>query len=205
MLYISKFKHCIFDFDGVIIDSEKKKFKDLQGILKKYAFNLSDDYFFKFIGKKRAYFIKELNNETLNNNLEKIMVEVHKKDFDLNEFVLIPGLIDFLNFLKTKNIKAHIATGSSEEFVFEVLNYFKIKNYFSHILTGDQIKESKPSPKVYLELLKKINNESAFVVEDSPAGIISAKKAKLFVVSLIEHEESDMFVSDFFELLKIID
>ena len=132
------------------------------------------------------------------------MDEVHKKDFDLDDLVLIPGLIDFLCFLKNNNVEAHIATGSSQDFVFKVLELFKIKKYFSHILTGDQVKESKPSPKIYLELRRKINNESAFVIEDSSAGIISAKKAKFFVISLIEHDESDLFVSDFFELLKII-
>jgi beta-phosphoglucomutase-like phosphatase (HAD superfamily) len=84
MLYISKFKHCIFDFDGVIIDSERLKFKNLKDILKKYDFDLKDDYFFDFVGKKRGYFIKELKNKKLNENLSEIMTEIHRIDFDLS-------------------------------------------------------------------------------------------------------------------------
>lgn len=202
MSFISRFKHCIFDFDGVIINSEKKKFKDLQTVLKKYDFNLSDNYFIKFIGKKRSFFIKELNNENLNNYLDQIMFEIHEKDFDLKEYELITGLIDFLNFLKNNNIDTHIATGSSQKFVSTILKHFNIDKYFKHIITGDEVKDSKPSPTIYLEMLKRIDNESAFVVEDSPAGIISAKKANIYVVSLINHEDADLVVSNFFELLK---
>lgn len=58
MLYIQKFKHVIFDFDGVIIDSEKQKFADLQETLKEYDFYLKDEEFNNFIGKKRAFFFK---------------------------------------------------------------------------------------------------------------------------------------------------
>ena len=204
MLSISKFKHCIFDFDGVVIDSEKKKFKDMQDVLKKYDFNLNKNYFFKFIGKKRSLFILELNTEKLNSNLEEIMCEIHKKDYELKDYELIPDLIKFLDFLKNKNIQAHIATGSSKEFVLKILNHFNIREYFKYIITGDQVSESKPSPKVYLEMLKKINDEPAFVVEDSPAGIMSAKKAGLFVVSLIKHDKADFVVSNFSDFLKKI-
>ncbi len=203
MLYIQKFKHVIFDFDGVIVDSEKKKFEDLQKILKNYNFSLKNEEFKKFIGKKRAFFLKEQNHDIINNNIEEIMTKVHKKDFQIHKYDLTKGLTDFLTFLENKGIKMHIATGSSEKFVLKILEKFNIKKYFTYIITGDQVSESKPSPKVYLEIKNKINDEPAFVIEDSAAGILSAKRAGFFVISFLEHDKADVMVHNFLELLQI--
>lgn len=48
----------------------------------------------------------------------------------------------------------------------------------------------------------KINNESAVVIEDSLAGIISAKRAGFFVISFIEHEYADLTVQNHEDLLQ---
>ena len=78
----------------------------------------------------------------------------------------------------------HIATGSSKEFVSSFLQKHKISKYFSKILTGDVIHESKPNPKIYLEMNNLLQSREVVVIEDSPAGVQSAKKAGLFVLGL---------------------
>jgi len=52
MLSIENVKHIVLDFDGVIVDSETKKFSDLQEILKGYNYDLDNSNFRNFIGKK---------------------------------------------------------------------------------------------------------------------------------------------------------
>ena len=52
-------KGVIFDFDGVIADTEPIKFKRFKKILEKYKYNLDEKDFPKFIGKRTAYFLKE--------------------------------------------------------------------------------------------------------------------------------------------------
>ncbi len=180
MLSMKNIEHAVFDFDGVIVDSERKKFADLQEILKKYAYVLSDSKFKQFIGKKRGRFLQEIGIS----NSNELMKEVHEKDRDYKDIQLIDGLLEFLEFLQKRDIMMHIATGSSKEFVLSLLEKHNISQYFSKIITGDDVQESKPNPKIYLVMKKELQSENIVVIEDSPAGVTAAKKADLFTIGL---------------------
>ena len=130
-----KIEHVVFDFDGVIIDSERKKFVDLRAILKENSYVLSDSKFNDFIGKKRGHFLQEIGVP----NTDEIMKIVHKKDLSNDDLLLVEGLLGFLKFLQQKSIKMHIATGSSKDFVSLFLQKYAITEYFSEIITGDEI------------------------------------------------------------------
>lgn len=202
MLSILKFNHCVFDFDGVIVDSEKKKFKDMRSVLKKYDIFLKDDDFSKFVGKKRGFFLRENFSHLLNDtDINEIMKNIHELDTSDDSLILVEDFMNFLNILYDHKIVMHIATGSSKKFVLNILNKFGIKKYFSNIITGDDVIESKPSPEIYLKIKKIIGNESIFVVEDSIAGVLSAKSAGLFVVSFVNIDSADIYVQNFKEIL----
>lgn len=200
MLSIGKIKHVIFDFDGVIIDSERQKFKDLQQILSEYKHILSDSQFPNFIGKKRGQFLIELGIK----NIDEIMAKVHEIDSTYDSLELVDGLTDFLEFLHRNGVKMHIATGSSKEFVLKNLSQNNIANYFTEIITGDEITESKPNPVVYLEMKKRIGSEGVIVIEDSPAGIQAAKRAQLFVIGFGVDLESDIEFESYVSLIKYL-
>lgn len=180
MISTENIQHVVFDFDGVIIDSERQKFADLKDILNTYNYNLNDSEFRNFVGKKRGQFLKEKKIT----HIDEIMKKAHKLDQIHTDLPLIDGVKQFLMFLKNKNIKMHIATGSSKEFVLFHLDKHAICSYFSQILTGDDIKESKPHPKIYLEIKKRLDNQHIIVIEDSPVGVQSAKQAGLCVIGL---------------------
>lgn len=188
MLSIENVKHIIFDFDGVIVDSENKKFSDLQEVLSTYNYTLNDSEFRNFIGKKRGAFLREKGLS----NIEEIMEQIHEIDKDFREISIVSGLKEFLSFLQEKKIKMHIATGSSKKFVEALLEKHDISKYFTEILTGDDIKESKPNSRVYLEMKQRLNDNNILVIEDSPAGVESAKKAGLFVIGLGENLNADI-------------
>jgi len=130
------------------------------------------------------------------------MKKIHQKDYEITNLKLIKGLKDFLNFLKQKKMSVHIATGSSREFVLSILKKNNILQYFSEIITGDEIKESKPNPKVYLELKKRVLDKNIIVIEDSPAGVESAKKANLFVIGLGKNLNADIEFESYDEIIK---
>ena len=197
MLSIENIKDVIFDFDGVIIDSEKKKFKNIQNILKDYNFNLNDSEYHNFIGKKRAKFLEEIGVS----NIEEIMSKIHAKDSD--DFILIEDLLSFIEFLHKNKIKMHIATGSLRKFVEQLLIKHNIKKYFSEIITGDEIDESKPNPKIYIEMKKRISSNHIVVIEDSPVGVKAAKDAELFVIGLGINLNANIECSSYKDLLKL--
>ena len=199
MSFIKNVEHVVFDFDGVIVDSEKKKFADLQEILKDDSYTLFDSEFSNFIGKKRGSFLQDIGIS----NTEEIMKKVHEKDLNY-DFRLIEGFLEFLKLLQQKNIKMHIATGSSRKFVLSLLQKHNISQYFSEILTGDEVKESKPNPKIYLEMKNRLQSENIIVIEDSPAGVTAAKSAGLFVIGLGKNLAADIEFTGYAEIIEYI-
>lgn len=177
-------KAIVFDFDGVIIDSEKiwldakiKALKKNKIKLKKNTnFNsyigISSRIFFKkFIPKKN--YINTINNvnQSYNHLLEK-------------EFSKIPKLNKgILNILKLPNLKFCIVSNNSKDFILKSLKSHNILKYFEKkfIIALRKTKLRKPLPYGYLEILKKLNckpNE-IIVIEDSSTGIKAAKKARI--------------------------
>ncbi len=197
MLSIENIKHVVFDFDGVIIDSERQKFSDLKEILSEYNYTLKNSEFRNFIGKKRGQFLKEKEIP----DIDEIMIKVHKKDSESNNLKLVEGLKEFLVFLKNKNLQMHIATGSSKDFVLSLLDKHHLTLYFSEIITGDDVKESKPDPRIYLEIKNRLINQKIIVIEDSPAGVKSAKNAGLFVIGLGNDLGADIEFSTYKEII----
>ena len=200
MLSIQKIKHIIFDFDGVIVDSERRKFSNLQEILKEYNYDLQNSEFLNFIGKKRGAFLKEKKLRDVN----QIMEKVHEKDMKFNSFSLVEDIKELLQFLKKKHIFCHIATGSSKLFVNSILKKYELLYYFTHIISGDDIEQSKPNPAVYEEMKKRIACNDLIVIEDSPAGVLAAKRAQLFVIGLGENLNADREFSTIKEFLDFL-
>jgi beta-phosphoglucomutase len=173
-------KLILFDFDGVIVDTEQERFKKLQNLAKNEGIIISDNFFANIVGKKTTAFLRELN---INKNIiEKIYRE-------LQQNVSVPPLI--LGADKTikklsHNYRLAIVTGSKKVIVNKILEYYKLKEHFSFIISGENFTSSKPDPECYNLAVKKAQMPSSemLVIEDSKAGIISAKKAGLIVWAL---------------------
>lgn len=177
-------KAIVFDFDGVIVDSEKiwlnvkKKALIKCNIKIKKNINLnpysgvSSKIFFKKFIPKEAY----QNNikcviKTYNNLLKKSFAKTPK----LNEKIL--------SILKIKNLQFCIVSNNSKKFILICLKKHNISKYFKKkfIVALRKSEFRKPLPYGYLLILKKLNCKPSeiIVVEDSFAGIKAAKKAKI--------------------------
>lgn len=107
------------------------------------------------------------------------------------------GFLELVTFLKSKNIKLGIATGSSLDLVkhyFSIIN-INVNDYFDGVATIDDVTVGKPSPMVYQVACKKlkVKPSECYAIEDSPNGINSAKSAgvtPLMVVDLVKPNAS---------------
>ncbi|MDP4011990.1 MAG: HAD-IA family hydrolase [Candidatus Nanoarchaeia archaeon] len=203
----------IFDFDGVIVDSEKAKFETLKKLLKKEKVILNKICFRYMVGMKtkpflKKYFKKELSNEQINNiysERERYQLQNLKKYSKP-----IKGVKNFIGFLKNNHIKIGLATGSKKEVVNKILNEIGMKNKFDFKVTGEQFKTSKPNPEVYNKAIKKskTSKKEIMAIEDSAAGIKSAKGAGLFCVGITtsqskkELKRADLIVNSFNQIQK---
>ncbi|RGQ83820.1 HAD family phosphatase [Megamonas rupellensis] len=178
-------KGLIFDMDGLILDTESISNKLLIDIFSKYDINLNEEIISKTIGleKKKAMKVFE---EYLGDNIPiKDIINLHKKvvnDYlEKNGVPVKLGLIELLNYLDEEKIKKVVATSSYRKVAENVLIRANVYNRFDDIICGDEIKESKPSPDIFLKALEKLNlsADEVIVLEDSRMGILAAHRAKI--------------------------
>lgn len=178
----------IFDFDGVLVDSERKKFRDLQIVLKPFNLNLKKHDFQKMLGRKTDSFLSARFPNLSKSQIDKIVELRRQRQFSKIP-KLMPGTVGLIKFLKLKKIKTVITTGSSRALVNSVLKKNSANRLFDLVVTGNEFKKSKPSPECYKVTLKKLRlpSEKVVVIEDSVAGIKAAKAANCKVIGVMTY------------------
>ncbi len=175
-------KACIFDLDGVIVDTAKYHYLAWKELAKglNFDFTEKDNERLKGVSRMRSLDIlleigkKELDKETklkfAENKNKKYLEYILKMTPD----EILPGVIDFLEDLRNKNIK--IALGSASKNAMTILNQLKLKDYFEVVIDGTKVSKAKPDPEVFLKGAEALNlkPEECLVFEDAEAGIEAA-------------------------------
>ena len=213
---LEKKKAVIFDLDGTLVDSmwmwKKIDIEYLAG----FGYSCPDDLQRKIEGmsfSETAVYFK--NRFHLPDSLEEIKnawirmsIEKYRKEVPLKK-----GAREFLEYLKSRHIKAGIATSNGRMMVDAVLESLHIQNYFQAVSTACEVAAGKPAPDIYLKVAGLLGAAPAdcAVFEDIPAGIMAGKNAGMTVYAvedefsrhLREEKErlADYFIEDFFELL----
>lgn len=201
----------IFDFDGVIVDSEKihkKTFEDLLGL------SISDErWYIEFAGtgSKRIFskLIEENNLKLDADSLVEKRMGLFEEYVDQGEIQLMPGIFEFLHLLEKRHIKTAIASGGHSGYIDKIINQYQF--VFDFIVSADDIPYRKPDPRVFLYASKNLDvePEECVVFEDSYSGAQAAIDARMKLVwfqtypSLIA-PKCDLVVKDFVDP-KIID
>ena len=196
---IGYMKNIVFDMDGVIFDTEKIWAKAYDEASVKFGQNF-DEKFRKYCCGRNAQSTIDIMQKKFP-DVDAVEVRAFMRKFvddttAKNGVEIKPGFVELLEFLKTKNIKLALATGSE---MHVVENYFEsvglnVYDIFDAIVSGNMVKKAKPDPEVYATACKLLeeNPENCIAIEDSPNGIESAGKAgleTLFVVDQIQPDE----------------
>jgi len=183
-------KALIFDFDGIIIDTETPEYISWTEIYTKHGATLPLEVWEKAVGSSReafnplAYLAEQISKDI---DLDKIDMQQQERSISLAmEQPILPGVVDYLKDAKLLGMKLAIASSSHRDWVHGNLKRVGLFEYFDVICTCDQVEKVKPDPDLFnfaLEQLGLIPDE-AIVFEDSPNGIKAAKKAGLFCVAI---------------------
>ena len=177
----------LFDFDGVLADSEPVHFECWQEILQTFGLHLDwKTYTEQGIGisdRKLLGFLCDRADPPM--DVEQLIAEFpRKKDmfrarmlerqpFSTEVFELLPELRDY---------QLAVVTSSGRTEVEPVLEKAGLRNFFHAVVYGGDVQQHKPAPDPYLLAVQKLGVRSALAVEDSNAGETSARAAGLEVL-----------------------
>lgn len=190
---INNFKLLIWDFDGVIADSEKVWLKNRQVYFKdRLGLDLSFDEINSYFGgtsdSTKKIILQKMGYET-DDKFWADVLDIDIKSMDTEGLDLFDGVLDIL---KNKNFKQCIATGGIRSKTIHKIDVIGIRGIIpdEHIFTVDCVKRGKPEPDLFLYAADKMGEkpQDCLVIEDSIAGMTAAIRAKMSVVAFLGSE-----------------
>jgi len=185
-------KACIFDLDGVLVDTAKYHFiawKKLADELQ-IPFTETDNEKLKGVSRMDSLdIILNLGAKTL--SVEEKQTLAERKNAWFVDFVnrmtpdeIFPGVIELLSNLHKKNIQVGLASSSKNAPA--VLRLLNIENQFDTVVDGSMVTLAKPDPELFLLAAKRLQTSPAdcVVFEDAEAGVEAAKRAGMKCVGV---------------------
>lgn len=176
-------KAIIFDFDGLIIDTESVWYESYKETLRSYQFDLPLAQFGECIGSDETvlstYFKKHLGENCDVEEIETRAFDIYKTKMNSPEARI--GVLDYLQEASNTGYKIGLASSSSKAWVTKYLEELGLLDFFEVIVTRDDVKKVKPAPDLYLKAINdlNINSSEAIAFEDSLNGSIAAMTAGL--------------------------
>jgi len=207
MIDINKYKAFIFDFDGVVMDTESLHFKAWNKGFSLLGNTLTEKEYLPLKSTGRKHIVNTFSHKIGREITEEETLEICKikddyfkelcKNIDKN--LLIKGIEDFLIKLKSENKK--IAIASSASTTTELLKKVGLTKYFDVVADGNLGLPKKPDPAIFLKAasLLGVDAKDCLVFEDSLAGLKACENASMdFVaVSGIKIEKPQAEIIDF--------
>ena len=175
----------IFDFDGVILDTDLVKYNLFKYLFRKENYKNQKkilNYHFLNQGINRKEKFKYILNKILKKNYINYNINKLEKKFNfllqkrIFKSKFSTGVVKSLKFLKKKNIKMFVATGIAQQEINLIIRKLKLKKYFSKIY-GHPIKKDK-----IIKLIKKnekAKNFEIYFIGDSISDLNASNKTKI--------------------------
>jgi HAD superfamily hydrolase (TIGR01509 family) len=183
-------KALIFDFDGLILDTESPELQSWQEIFSEHGYELGTDVWSDLIGRPRTYFnmyayFKELNGSTTDIEALRQKRSARTAELVLEQPVL-PGVRDYLIGARQNNLKLGLASSSGGVYVRGHLTRLGLFDYFHATKCFEDTDLHKPDPAPYLAVLDELSvlPEETIAFEDSPNGVTSACAAGIYCVAV---------------------
>ena len=202
-----RLKGFIFDFDGVVVDTEKYHYRSWVASAEHVGYNLSwEEYLpLKSTGNTEiTQYLCDHSGKEVSEELFQTMRQTKLTVFDqlvqdLSEKDVLPGIRDFLTWLNEQ--KAKVAVASSSNTSSGLAMRFDLAKHFEVIIDGNMKLPRKPAPDTFLLAANMLGVDPAdcIVFEDSLAGIDAAINAGMRVVAVggIRSEKAILHIQDF--------
>ena len=183
-------KALVFDFDGLILETEQPLYQSWQELywengldlpLEKWALNIgtAEELFDPFTELESLPNWSLEKNQELSRRLQREMELIQSQPPR-------PGVEDYLKDAQRLGLKVGLASSSSCDWVTGHLERLGLRQYFQCIQARDDVALTKPDPMLYQSTVEILGAkpEQAIAFEDSPNGILAAKRAGLHCVAV---------------------
>tara|TARA_B100000029_G_scaffold440503_1_gene457696 strand:- start:233 stop:892 length:660 start_codon:yes stop_codon:yes gene_type:complete len=180
-------KNIIFDFDGVLVDSEILVAKAFVKYMKNFGIELDEKEFANFAGKKTVQVIDILSQKYSIKDQQKFSTDIQDISLNIykNELTTVEGAYEFVS--KTK-LNLYIGSNSVKDRIIDGLQRVELNKYFKpeQVYSFDLVEKPKPSPDVYLKAIKdnNLNKKHTIIIEDSMVGVKAGVSAGVKVIGL---------------------
>jgi len=202
----------LFDFDGLIVDTETPSLASWQLIYREHGQELTLERWAPIIGTIDGFdpldYLEELHGPI---DRDAVRARAHEHELSLADVEeLRPGVLDYLEQARRLGIRTAIVSSSSRKWIDRHLTRLERAEHFDAIVAADyDVERAKPRPTLYLEALDLLGVAPAEAVafEDSPNGVKAAKAAGIFTVAVpngvtaaLGLDEADLVVDSLAEL-----
>ena len=209
----------LFDLDGTIIDTAPDLIVAHDHVMKKFGHKIEQSVDIKKNVGRGAWMmmqksLKEKNvNQVIRNEMTKEFIDFYSKNI-ANGSKPIKGLLEFLDWAKSKNISMAICTNKQERLAVQLLKKLNLFDYFEYIAGHDTFAFNKPDPRHLTSVVEIIGGDlkKTIMVGDSEIDEMAAVNAKLPFVLIAngytekrtEQIKHNVLIKDFVGFDKII-
>ena len=210
-------KAFLFDFDGVITDSEPYVFEVLKQMIKdNFGIELPYSDINMTIGcsdrKVAEYIATEYHIDYSVELSEKLKKNYPDYYFEYEGIKSFPYLRDLLSILKDRGRKVAIVSSTDRAHLEAALSRMGLSVFIDTIISGSDVQNKKPSPEPYLKGLEAlcVDKQDSVVIEDSPTGIQSAVNAGIDCIGFEgsevkqDTEKASIIIASYKEMIEAI-
>jgi HAD superfamily hydrolase (TIGR01509 family) len=179
----------VFDFDGLILDTEEPVYRSWLEVYQAHGEELPFERWVQIVGSTTAGFHPQHHlEERLGRSLPKEVLDrrVGRRTEMILAQEVLPGVVRHLEEARTMGLKLGVASSSTSDWVRGHLARLGILERFDCMRCRDDVPNAKPEPDLYLAVLEclGVRASEAIAIEDSPNGVLAAKRAGLRCVAI---------------------
>jgi HAD superfamily hydrolase (TIGR01509 family) len=179
----------VFDFDGLILDTEVPVYDAWQAIYAEHGHTLDFDKWAQCIGTHDVFDPAADLAALCGRDLDlDALTARHRVDCDtlIARESILPGVREYVEEARRLGVRLGVASSSSRKWVEGHLTRLGLREHFEVVRCSDDVTVVKPDPSLYLAVLDAtgIPARDAVALEDSPNGVWAAKRAGMSCVAV---------------------
>lgn len=188
------YKACLFDLDGVLVDTAIYHFKAWKKLGENFNYKLTEEQNEQLKGVSRVESLNRIldwASYSASDEQKEAWLKEKNDNYlhlisNMNPSEILPGVVDFLGQIKVEGFK--IALGSASKNAEIILEKTGLIPWFDLIIDGNKVSKSKPDPEVFLKGVEGLGllPSECIVFEDAQAGVEAAISSGMKVIGIGE-------------------